>query len=140
MPSATVFVPSKHSPISGSPFVPQTQLPEPFALVIFGANGDLAARKLMPGVVSLWNDGLLPSKFAVIGLGRSEKSDESFREEFRKALEKFGADLLLHLKDGKSFFGNLFYARADVTRPPDMKSLSSRLEEIEKKEGLAGGL
>jgi glucose-6-phosphate 1-dehydrogenase len=136
--SATVFVPTKPSVTSGSPFVPKTQLPEPVSLVIFGANGDLASRKLMPGLVSLWNDGLLPAKFAVIGLGRSEKSDEAFRQEFRKAVAKFEPDLLRDLKDSEDFFGNLFYARADITRPADMESLSRRLEEIEKNEALPG--
>ncbi|MEK7800387.1 MAG: hypothetical protein AAB314_01700, partial [Nitrospirota bacterium] len=52
---------------------------EPCTLVIFGGSGDLARRRLIPAVYNLLLDGLLPSNYVVIGLGRTPMSDEEFR-------------------------------------------------------------
>jgi glucose-6-phosphate 1-dehydrogenase len=58
------------------------------ALVLFGATGDLAARKLYPGVYRLFRSGMMPEDFRIIGSGRhSPGSDEAFREHVRSALE-----------------------------------------------------
>jgi glucose-6-phosphate 1-dehydrogenase len=113
-------------------------VPEPFSLVIFGANGDLAARKLMPGLVALWNDGFLPEKFAIIGLGRRDRSDDAFREEFKRNVATFRNDLLLAADGAAGFFEKLHYAKSDVTRPQDFESLSRRIKEVEKGEELPG--
>ncbi len=62
----------------------------PHVLVLFGATGDLAARKLFPGLYRLAAAGRLPDHFEVIGSGRhSPGSDEEFREQVREALAKF---------------------------------------------------
>ena len=63
-----------------------TELP-PHVLVLFGATGDLAARKLFPGLYTLAARGLLPEEYAVIGSGRhSPGSDDEFREQVREGL------------------------------------------------------
>src|SRR5579885_1985627 len=49
---------------------PRVRVTEPFALVIFGATGDLAARKLLPALFSLWHDHFFAAPFAIIGVGR----------------------------------------------------------------------
>jgi glucose-6-phosphate 1-dehydrogenase len=54
-------------------------LPEPTTLVIFGATGDLAARKLLPAVYNLGLRGLLPDRFQVVGIGRSARDRDAFR-------------------------------------------------------------
>jgi glucose-6-phosphate 1-dehydrogenase len=64
-------------------------VPDPFTLIIFGASGDLAARKLMPAVYGLFRDGLLPDGFSVVGYARTPKSDEDFRADMREATQKF---------------------------------------------------
>ena len=53
--------------------------PPPTLLVIFGASGDLTARKLIPALCNLAEDGFLPDDFIVIGSSRSKLSDEDFR-------------------------------------------------------------
>ncbi len=53
----------------------------PTTLVIFGATGDLAQRKLLPALYNLAHDGSLPERFHLVGVARSELSDEQFREE-----------------------------------------------------------
>ncbi|MEL7147407.1 MAG: glucose-6-phosphate dehydrogenase, partial [Bacteroidota bacterium] len=49
-------------------------------LVIFGASGDLTARKLVPAVYDLFKQGFLPEHFIIIGASRSKLSDEDFRK------------------------------------------------------------
>ena len=61
------------------------KLPEPCIVVIFGASGDLTQRKLMPSLFSLACEGLLPEKFAVVGVARSELDDDGFREKVKTA-------------------------------------------------------
>ena len=53
----------------------------PTTLVIFGATGDLAQRKLLPALYNLAHEGALPERFNLIGVSRSEKTDEDFRAE-----------------------------------------------------------
>ncbi len=60
-------------------------------LVLFGATGDLAKRKLFPGFYHLFRAGLMPEEFRIIGSGRhSSGSDEDFREHVHEALGEFG--------------------------------------------------
>ena len=53
---------------------------DPTNLAIFGATGDLANRKLLPALYNLAHDGALPERFNLVGVSRSEMSDEEFRE------------------------------------------------------------
>ena len=71
-----------HSTPSGS-----TQATPPTVIVIFGASGDLTARKLAPAIFNLSKDRLLPSCCHLIGYGRSEMSDDAFRQYLKKSLE-----------------------------------------------------
>src|SRR5262245_62841091 len=63
--------------------------PGPTTLVIFGASGDLTRRKLLPAVYRLSQRGRLSAQFAVIGIARTEMTDESFRQQFRDSLAEF---------------------------------------------------
>ncbi|HEV8251593.1 MAG TPA: glucose-6-phosphate dehydrogenase [Gaiellaceae bacterium] len=66
--------------------------PEPSALVIFGASGDLTRRKLFPALYSLAYRRLLPERFAVVGIARTEMSDDEFRARMEEAVREFGRD------------------------------------------------
>jgi glucose-6-phosphate 1-dehydrogenase len=59
----------------------------PTIIIIFGASGDLTARKLAPAIFNLSKDNLLPKKCFLIGYGRSAISDESFKNEIKEALD-----------------------------------------------------
>ncbi|MFL5841419.1 MAG: glucose-6-phosphate dehydrogenase [Thermoleophilaceae bacterium] len=61
----------------------------PTTLVIFGASGDLAKRKLLPAIYNLAHEGALPERFNLIGCARSEWSDDEFRNVAREAITKF---------------------------------------------------
>jgi glucose-6-phosphate 1-dehydrogenase len=65
--------------------------PDDHVLVIFGATGDLARRKLLPGLWHLAETGLLPDDYRIVGASRDDRSDEEFREFAREAANEFGA-------------------------------------------------
>jgi glucose-6-phosphate 1-dehydrogenase len=62
---------------AGDSRTPQT---DPVTIVIFGGAGDLAHRKLLPALYNLHLDGLLPPRIAIVGVGRSDLTDEKYRE------------------------------------------------------------
>ena len=61
----------------------------PALIVIFGASGDLAYRKLLPALYTLCAEGHLPEDYAILGVARSEFSDSDFREHLWSGIEKF---------------------------------------------------
>ena len=87
------------------------QKTEDHILVIFGASGDLTRRKLIPAVAELLKLGLLPDRFAVLGIGRSKFEDSSYREMIAEHIEDHSSILpLLHYhamdpEDGKAYEG-----------------------------------
>jgi glucose-6-phosphate 1-dehydrogenase len=66
--------------------------PDPCILVIFGASGDLTAKKLMPALYSLSLRRLLPDNFAIVGAARSEEPDDDFRERMKRAVQEHARD------------------------------------------------
>src|SRR3978361_1453320 len=70
------------------------RIPEPTAVVIFGASGDLTKRKLLPALFHLEQAGLLPKQFAVVGVARRPLGD-SFAKDMRAGITEFGG-----VKDG----------------------------------------
>jgi glucose-6-phosphate 1-dehydrogenase len=66
--------------------------PEPCVIVIFGASGDLAHRKLLPALYSLAFRSLLPDKFAILGVARTDQSSEQWRADIEQALKEHARD------------------------------------------------
>src|SRR6185503_6532759 len=62
---------------------------EPCTIVIFGASGDLTSRKLIPAFYHLHLEKQMPADFRIVGFARREKTDASWRDELRQALEEF---------------------------------------------------
>jgi glucose-6-phosphate 1-dehydrogenase len=133
MPTATWARPEE-APAPGAPVV-GIQLPEPFCVIIFGATGDLASRKLMPALYGLWRNGCLPPEFAIVGVGRRPKEDGSLRADVRTAIAKAG----LPATDGSDgFLAHFYYQRADLTAAEDMRKLGARLLQIDEARHLPG--
>src|SRR5271170_4311715 len=65
------------------------RIPDPGILVIFGASGDLTKRKLLPALFHLEQNGLLPEKFAIVGVARRPLGDE-FAKDMRAGIIEFG--------------------------------------------------
>lgn len=100
--------------------------PESHILVIFGASGDLTKRKLIPALYELYIQHLLPEKFAILGVSRTELTDQLFRQKMREFLpvtEKDQTDI---------FLDSLFYQSTDTSNAGDYLLLKTRLESMGK--------
>jgi glucose-6-phosphate 1-dehydrogenase len=107
-------------------------------IVIVGATGDLAGRKLIPAVYNLWDAGLLPKRLAVVGVARREKTDAQFREEMCDALKKFSRTNRGLGDTCDPFISNLHYQQLELADGPGYGRLRQRLEDLEKRLGLPG--
>src|SRR4029079_886155 len=70
------------------PGVEAIRAKDPVTLVIFGASGDLAKRKLIPALYHLQAGGYLPERYAVVGFSRTPMSDDAYREGMLGALRE----------------------------------------------------
>jgi glucose-6-phosphate 1-dehydrogenase len=100
---------------------------EPCSIVIFGASGDLTARKLIPALYHLFKDQQMPSSFRVIGFARREKTDDSWRQELRAALDQFSRTKPVDDKVWSEFAKNVSYCQGDLTDPAAYQKLEKTL-------------
>jgi glucose-6-phosphate 1-dehydrogenase len=109
--------------------------PQNHILVIFGASGDLTKRKLIPALADLHQQELLPDKFAVLGLGRTDLSNGDFREKMSDGVKEFASK-----KDGKrnGFLDKLFYYSFSTREGSEYKGFRDRLEELNEELGTEG--
>ena len=105
----------------------------PAVLVIFGASGDLTARKLMPALVRLALRGSLPGAFGVVGVARTEMDDEGFRQ---RALELAGGAEASPV--WAALIEGFRYVAGDYDDPETFKRLERVLEEMDATRGTAG--
>src|SRR3954469_13914928 len=103
---------------------------EPCSIVIFGASGDLTARKLIPALYHLYKEKQMPSKCRVIGFARREKSDPSWREELRQALDQFSRTKPVDDKVWAEFSANVFYCQGEFSDLEAYKKLGKMLESF----------
>ena len=100
---------------------------EPCSIVIFGASGDLTARKLIPALYHLAKDKQMPPTFRIIGFARRDKTDESWRAELRTALDQFSRTKPVDEQVWKDFSANIFYCVGDLTDPVAYAKLEQKL-------------
>jgi glucose-6-phosphate 1-dehydrogenase len=102
---------------------------EKHLIILFGATGDLARRKLLPGIMHLLTSGLV-SESRLIGVDLDEFDDESFRESARKACQEFKTRPLTD-EQWKAFEPNLYYVNVKA----GAAALSAKAAELEKELG-----
>ena len=115
--------------------LPRQRVPEPCSLIIFGASGDLAHRKLLPAVYSLAHEGLLPPLFSVIGVAKAPYTLQAFREEMKAAVNQFARYRPVNEAVWKALEDRLFYVEGDFNSAETYATLNSFLQ----KEGLDKG-
>ncbi len=131
------------SPLT-SPFVNPLEetstgkIPDPCVLVIFGATGDLTARKLLPALYNLKREGLLPSHFACVGFARREKTDQQFRSEMYDAISKYSRVTPIDQKLWNEFSEQIFYHMSAFDDDRGYDALNKRLLELDAKYGTKG--
>jgi glucose-6-phosphate 1-dehydrogenase len=112
---------------------------EPCTMVILGANGDLARRKLLPALYHLMGDGLLPDDFNVVGVARGRMTDGSFRESARAAVVEFGEGGGLEAGTWDRFAERLVTISGDLNDPATYAAMRERLEAMERSGGAGRG-
>jgi len=108
---------------------------EPCTIVIFGATGDLTARKLMPALFDLYRNEGLPSPFMVVGIGRTGLDDDAFRERMHGALKDGRRE---DMRQWDEFARHLFYRRVNYEDPETFQRLATELERLERKIATGG--
>jgi glucose-6-phosphate 1-dehydrogenase len=107
----------------------QRMKPEDHVIVIFGANGDLAKRKLIPALFHLEVEGLMPERYRLIGNSRSVMSTEQFKEFARESLDEF-ARTGMDDAHWKNFASKLTYVSCDF-RPGAVQPVLEAVNEAE---------
>ena len=106
------------------------RVPDPHAMVLFGATGDLAYHKVYPALYQLWRTNLLPRECFILGVARKPYDDASFRDLVTDALE---ANSRLPVDDATlaSFLERVGYHQGDFDDPATFDGLVERLRTCE---------
>lgn len=124
-----------------SPLEEETQAskrPSPCILIIFGATGDLTARKLMPAIYNLEREGQLPKQFACVGFARRKKTHEEFRSEMKAGVNEFSRVKPADEDIWSTFSDKLFYHQSDFDNDEKYEALNLFLQELDEKCGTCG--
>jgi glucose-6-phosphate 1-dehydrogenase len=122
------------NPLRAGPRIART--PQPCALVIFGATGDLTARKIVPALYNLALQRLLPAAFAVVGAARADLTTEQFRERLHADLVRFSRTKPINEDVWRSFAENVLYVS---TRDGEgYETLRHTLAEVDVRSGTNG--
>lgn len=108
--------------------------PSPCTIVIFGASGDLTARKLIPALYHLHGDGRLPDPVRVIGVARRPKTTEAWRAELREALGRFSRTQPVDAARWEAFAPAIEYCEGDLGEAVTYRRLVERLRSFGRPE------
>lgn len=107
-------------------------------IVIFGASGDLANRKLIPAIYEMVRENLLHDKSYVVGFSRSAMSDEEFRADCRQGIAKFARSKSVEESIWKKLEGRLYYVQADYASAEDHARVAEKLKQLDQKHQTGG--
>ena len=100
---------------------------EPCTIVIFGASGDLTARKLIPALYHLFSEKQLPAPTRIIGFARREKSDAAWRADLKLDVEKFSRTKKVDPAVWDAFAANVFYCQGEFSDPTAYEKLAAQI-------------
>lgn len=103
----------------------------PCVMVIFGATGDLTKRKLIPAILNLAQEEVLPKQFAIVGFAGNDLTTEAFRRTLGEELPNFAHDPI-DLKMWDSLSQRIYYVKGDFQDPEAYKRLQQQISEVEK--------
>ena len=108
--------------------------PDPCVLVIFGASGDLTARKLIPALYELDREGRLPKELCVLGVSRTPMTDDEWREKLRPMTERHAREFD---RDHWNWFaGRIHYMAGSATDADMYPVLAKRINELGSEHGM----
>jgi glucose-6-phosphate 1-dehydrogenase len=111
--------------------------PDPCALVVFGATGDLTRRKIFPALYALASRRLLPERFGVVGVARTEQSTEEWVAEMRQAVDEHARDEL-EPDVWDELTAGLRYVATDFANDGGQDRVVEVLRELDQERGTAG--
>ena len=103
----------------------------PCVMVIFGATGDLTKRKLIPAILNLAQEEVLPKQFAIVGFAGNDLTTEAFRRTLGEELPNFAHDPI-DLKMWEWLSQRIYYVKGDFQDPEAYKRLQQQISEVEK--------
>ncbi len=113
---------------------------EPCIIVIFGANGDLTKRKLVPALYRLAYERRLPPGFAIVGVSRTKLSDDDFRGKMRESVQEFLENSPFDETLWQEFARGLYYESGDIGDAASFEVLGKRLDAIGTERGTGGNV
>jgi glucose-6-phosphate 1-dehydrogenase len=112
--------------------------PEPCNIVIFGATGDLAQRKLLPTLAHLMIDHPFKGEFCIVAYARRPMNDEQWRTMALESLSKYMEGEQLSEEAQQEFAKHLFYCQGNLDDENDYHKLSDTLLRLDKEQGTRG--
>ncbi len=112
---------------------------DPCVAVIFGASGDLARRKLLPGIYNLGRNRLLPPAFGIVGFARRDKSDDEFRAWMKESVEQHSRHKPIDSAVWDDLAQSMVYVQGNFDEPAAYQRLSEKLEQLDEQRGTRGG-
>ncbi len=110
----------------------------PSIIVVFGASGDLAKRKIFPSLYNILKEDRLPRDFAVVGFARTQKEIEAFRREVKEGVKEFSRLKPFDERVWRVFSSRLFYVVGNYDNKEDFVKLSLFLKKIDSNEDCLG--
>jgi glucose-6-phosphate 1-dehydrogenase len=111
---------------------------EPCTVILFGASGDLAKRKVIPALYDLAIHDALGPRYALVGFARTPMTDDSFRTTAGEAAKSISEVGPIDPKQWDGFASNLFYSPGDYNNPEAYSRLAKRLTELDSSKNLGG--
>jgi len=111
---------------------------DPCTVVLFGASGDLAKRKVIPALYDLAIHDALGPRYALVGFARTPMTDDSFRASASEAAKSISEVGPIDPKQWDGFASNLYYSPGDYNNQEAYAQLAKRLTELESSKGLGG--
>jgi len=123
---------------AGAPDYAAMRATDQVTVVIFGASGDLARRKLIPALYHLQAGGYLPDRYAVVGFSRSPMSDDAYRESMLGDVRERVPDGATRVRADDPILKALHYQPGNADEISTFHALKERLEALESALGLCG--
>src|SRR5215469_15123230 len=111
---------------------------EPCTVVLFGASGDLAKRKVIPAMYDLAQHNSLGERYAIVGFARTPMADEAFRSSVGEAAKTISEVGPIDPAKWEQFAANLYYSPGDYGDQDSYAQLARRLAEIDAEKKLGG--
>ncbi|HEY5917206.1 MAG TPA: glucose-6-phosphate dehydrogenase, partial [Chryseolinea sp.] len=102
---------------------------------IFGATGDLTSRKLLPALFNLFLDGWMPSRFKIIGLGRTQQSDDDFRKAMLEGINNYSRRGKADADKWKSFAANIGFLVSDIAEDKTYEDMGASIKKAAQEWG-----